>query len=429
MLYTKARYENSENFRELENRKVSYLAATEGVVLLHNNGVLPLKSKKIALFGPGALMTIKGGTGSGEVKERRVISILEGMLDREYNITTLDWIECYKELYDKKYNDFVKAKRKKVNLLNITGIMGQLAEEFQAPIGEDVYKTGTDTCVYILSRQAGEAGDRKLEKGDYYLSDNEYEQLKRCSQYYEKFILVINAGSSIDLSFIDDIKIDAIVYMSQLGMEGGYALADILSGDVNPSGKLAATWVKSYNDIPFGYEYAYLNGDKDNAYYKEDIYVGYRYYDTFDKEVRYPFGYGLSYTDFKINYVNRNIHKLNITIEVSVKNIGACNGKEVVQLYLSKTTNKLGNVYQELVAFNKTKLLKPDELETLELSFNLADFAAYDEANSCYVLEAGSYVLRLGNSSRNTRRILYLVLDKDLVISKHKAICKKELDF
>ena len=429
MLYTKARYENSENFRELENRKVSYLAATEGVVLLHNNGVLPLKSKKIALFGPGALMTIKGGTGSGEVKERRVISILEGMLDRKYNITTLDWIECYKELYDKKYNDFVKEKRKKVNLLNITGIMGQLAEEFQAPIGEDVYKTGTDTCVYILSRQAGEAGDRKLEKGDYYLSDNEYEQLKRCSQYYEKFILVINAGSSIDLSFIEDIKIDAIVYMSQLGMEGGYALADILSGDVNPSGKLAATWVKSYNDIPFGYEYAYLNGDKDNAYYKEDIYVGYRYYDTFHKEVRYPFGYGLSYTDFKINYVNRNIHKLNITIDVSVKNIGVYAGKEVVQLYLSKPCNKLGNIYQELVAFNKTKLLKPDELETLELSFNLVDFASYDEANSCYVLEAGSYVLRLGNSSRDTRSILYLVLDKDLVISKHKAICKKELDF
>ena len=141
MIYTKARYDNTESVREIENRKVSYTAATEGVVLLHNNGVLPLQESNVALFGPGAFMTIKGGTGSGEVKERRVISILEGMLERGYSITSLEWIENYQKLYEEKYNLFVKEKKKKVNLLNITGIMGQLAEEFQAPIGEDVYKT------------------------------------------------------------------------------------------------------------------------------------------------------------------------------------------------------------------------------------------------------------------------------------------------
>ena len=430
MIYTRASYKNEETLRELENRKISYEAATEAIVLLKNdNGVLPLKSNKIALFGPGALMTIKGGTGSGEVKERRVISILEGLLDRQYEITSLEWLNEYKEVYDKKYDEFVKEKKKRVNLLDITGIMGQLAEEFQAPIGSDVIKTDTDTCVYVLSRQAGEAGDRRLEKGDYYLSDNEYSQIKKCREYYKKFILVINAGSSVDLSFVDESKIDSIIYMSQLGMEGGYALADVLSGVVNPSGKLAATWVKKYEDIPFGMEYAYLNGDIPNAYYKEDIYVGYRYYDSFGKEVRYPFGYGLSYTNFKINYVNRSISKLNIKLEISVKNIGLRSGKEVVQLYLSKPTTKLSNVYQELVAFNKSKLLNPSELETFELSFNLADFASYDEKNAQYILEAGCYVLRLGNSSRNTREILCLILDEDFIVSKHKNVCKKELSF
>ena len=429
MIYTKARYENLESIRELENRQVSYEAAIEGIVLLHNNGVLPLKNKNVALFGPGALMSIKGGTGSGEVKERRVVSVLEGMHERGYHITTLESIFEYKKLYDEKYNEFVIAKRKRVNLLDVTGIMGQLAEEFQAPISEDIFPSSTDTCVYVLSRQAGEAGDRKLEKGDYYLSDSEYEQLKKCREYYKNFILVINAGSSIDLSFVEKINIDAIVYMSQLGQEGGYAIADVLSGEVNPSGKLAATWVKHYEDIPFGNEYAYINGDKDNAFYKEDIYVGYRYYDSFNKEVRYPFGYGLSYTNFKINFVNYSVNKLNVKIEVSVKNIGQFKGKEVIQLYLSKPCNKLGNVYQELVAFNKTKLLNYDELETFELSFNLADFASYDEKNSCYLLEAGCYVLRLGNSSRNTRDILCLVLDSDIVVSKHQAVCKKDLTF
>ena len=429
MIYTKAKYENLENNRELENRIISYEAACEGVVLLHNNGVLPLKSKDIALFGPGSYMTIKGGTGSGEVKERRVVSIFEGMRSRGFVIHTIEWISNYQLLYEQKYKEFVKEKKKRINLLNVTGIMGQLAEEFQAPIGEDVYKTEPDTCIYVLSRQAGEAGDRKLEKGDYYLSDDEFNQLQRCRLYYKNLILIINSGSSIDLSFTEEIELDAIIYMSQLGQEGGYAVSDILSGEVNPSGKLAATWVKRYEDIPFGNEYSYLNGDNLNAYYKEDIYVGYRYYDSFNKEVRYPFGYGLSYTNFKINFVNRSINKLDIKLEISVKNIGCCSGKEVVQLYLSKPTEKLCNVYQELCSFNKSKLLQPGELQTFELSFNLADFASYDEENSRYILERGNYILKLGNSSRNTRDILCLILDETLIISNHEGVCKKALNF
>jgi beta-glucosidase len=162
--------------------------------------------------------------------------------------------------------------------------MSQLALEFQAPVLEiEKLDDSTDTCLYVISRQAGEAGDRKLEKGDYYLSDAELINIKKCASIYKNFVLVINAGSSIDLSFVDEVSgIDAILYVSQLGMEMGNAVADIICGNVNPSGKLTNTWVKKYEDVPFGYEYAYLNNDLKNAYYKEDIYVGYRYYETFD---------------------------------------------------------------------------------------------------------------------------------------------------
>ena len=426
MLFTKAKYTQDANEREVFNKKVSYQAACEGIVLLHNDGILPLKNKKVALFGPGATKTIKGGTGSGEVKERYVVNILEGLTNKGFEITTLDWLNEYEKIYQDKLQKFNAYKRKKVNLFNITGIMGQLAMEFQAPIGNPITViSNTDTCIYVLSRQAGEAGDRKLEKGDYYLLDEEYEAIKKCAEEYKKFILVINAGSSIDLSFVDEIDgINAILYVSQLGMEMGNAVAAILSGEETPSGKLTNTWVREYSDIPFSNEYAYINGDIENANYREGIYVGYRYYDSYNKEVRYPFGYGLSYTNFKINFNQYSINGLDVSIKVSVKNIGAYLGKEVVQLYLSKPSCKLTTVSKELVAFKKTRKLNIEELETLELSFNLADFASFDEEISSYILEKGTYTLKLGDSSRSTEDILNVILEEDVIISKHKSIMK-----
>ena len=431
MLYTKASLTQEATERELLNRKVSYKAACEGIVLLHNDGVLPLKERNVALFGPGATKTIKGGTGSGEVKERYVVNILEGLTNHGFNITTLNWLNEYEKIYNEELVKFNKHKKKQVNLFNISGIMSQLAMEFQAPIGRGIeFVKESDACIYVISRQAGEAGDRKLEKGDYYLLDAELEAIRSCARLYKKFILIINAGSSIDMSFVDEVEgINAILYVSQLGMEMGNAVAAILSGEESPSGKLTNTWVKNYNDIPFASEYAYLNEDLENANYKEGIYVGYRYYDSFNKEVRYPFGYGLSYTKFKINFIERLINKLSITIRVSVKNIGAYSGKEVVQLYLSKPCNRLCNVSKELVAFKKTKLLEIEELQTLELSFNLADFASYDGERNVYILERGCYILKLGNSSRNLEDILNVILEEDLVISKHDAICKKKETF
>lgn len=424
MLYTKASLTQETNERELRNKEISYRAACEAIVLLHNDGVLPLKEKKIALFGPGATKTIKGGTGSGEVKERHVVNILEGLLNHGFEITSLEWLDEYEKIYSEELAKFNNYKKKQVNIFNVTGIMSQLALEFQAPTGKPVTPSDeTDTCIYVLSRQAGEAGDRKLSKGDYYLLDEELEAIKTCATLYKKFILLINAGSSIDMSFVDEVDgINAILYVSQLGMEMGNAVASLLCGKESPSGKLTNTWVLKYEDIPFSNEYAYLNDDLENAYYKEGIYVGYRYYDSFNKDVRYPFGYGLSYSKFKINFIQYAVNKLDVTIKVSVKNIGDYFGKETVQLYLSKPSDELSNVSQELVAFKKTKKLNRDELETLELSFNLAEFASYDKYNSCYVLEKGCYTLKLGNSSRNNENILNIIIEKSIIISRHEPI-------
>ena len=431
MLFTKAKITQDVNQRELANRQVSYDAACEAIVLLHNNGVLPLKNKKIALYGPGATKTIKGGTGSGEVKERYVVNILEGLLKKGFEITTLDYLNNYEKLYEEKLKEFNDYKKKQVNIFKVTEIMSQLALEFQAPIANiDNPNKETDTCIYVISRQAGEAGDRKLEKGDYYLSDMELANIKTCAETYKNFVLMINAGSSIDLSFVEEVSgIDAILYVSQLGMEMGNAIASVVSGEVNPSGKLTNTWVKKYEDVPFGDEYAYLNNDIEHAYYKEGIYVGYRYYDSFNIGVRYPFGYGLSYSKFKINLLSYSAKGLIVNTKISVKNIGSVEGKEVVQLYLGKPAKKLSNVRSELVAFRKTKLIKPQELDTFELSFNLADFSSYDEVNSCHILESGNYVLRVGNSLIDESCNINIIIEDDIIISNHKPICKTHIPY
>ena len=266
-LLTKASYSNEVTQREQENLQVAYRAACEGIVLLKNDGTLPLKTKKVALYGAGASMTIKGGTGSGEVNERHSVTILEGMTDRGFTITTRNWIADFERLYAEAEAAYKVEKKKRINILKPNSIMDMLMENFRAPCGpkiDDNYvaASDTDSCVYVVSRQAGEGGDRKAEKGDFFLSDEELTAIRFCAEKYPHFVLVINAGSSIDMGFMEEIEgINAIVYLCQLGTEGGHAFADILSGDVSPSGKLSDTWAKQYAHIPFANDYSYLNGN------------------------------------------------------------------------------------------------------------------------------------------------------------------------
>jgi len=429
-LLTKASYSPEVTARERENLQVAYQAACEGMVLLKNDGALPFKTRKIALYGPGASMTIKGGTGSGEVNERHSVTILEGLENRGFEIATRAWIADFDKSYAEAEEAYKIEKKKRVNFLKFGSIMNMLFDNFRAPIGraiteEDVVSSDTDTCIYVLSRQAGEGGDRRAEKGDMFLTDEEVAAISFCASHYANFLLVINCGSSIDMSFAEEIPgINAILYFCQLGTEGGNAFADIVSGKVSPSGKLSDTWAKQYSDLPFANEYSYLNGNLEDEFYKEGIFVGYRYFDSFGVEPAYPFGYGLSYTDFSVRSAGISAEGSNVTVKASVTNTGdTYPGQEVVQLYVSAPNGKLFKEYQVLAAFAKTDVLLPGASRTVELRFDLKSLASYREADASYVLEAGQYILRLGNSSRNTMVIGGLTVREETIVSRHQNIC------
>ena len=415
---------------ELRNRALAREAAAEGFVLLKNErGALPLKDKKIALYGMGARMTVKGGLGSGSVEERYSVNIEDGLKNAGYEITTQDWLNDYDSEYASTYQAYHDMVEEKVKGLTNPMQIIPLAHSFvyRYPSGRpvtqaDIEKSGTDTAIYVLMRQAGEGNDRKLEKGDYYLSDIERENLQILAQAYAHTILVINVGGHIDMAFMDEIPgIDAAVLFVQGGEEGGNALADVLSGKRNFSGKLADTIPMRYEDIPFGEEFSYLNGDVRNEYYKEGIYVGYRYFDSFRKAVRYPFGFGLSYTDFTVETKSVTLNKTSVTARVEVRNIGCVSGKEVVQLYVSAPGGK--KEYQRLVTFGKTGQLKPGVSEILELTFDLAECSSYCEAAAAWVLDAGKYVLRIGNSSRNTTVAAVINLPGTVVTCQCRNCC------
>ena len=432
-LLTKASYSPEVTQREKENLQVAYQAACEGMVLLKNDGALPFQTKKVALYGPGASMTIKGGTGSGEVNERHSVTILEGLKDRGFEISTMGWIDAYERGYREAEEAYRIEKKKRVNLLKLDSIMNMLFDNFRFPCGPeitmtDVRDSDTDTCIYVLSRQAGEGGDRKAEQGDLFLTEEEENAIRFCAEHYKKFLLVINAGSAMDMGFAEKIPgINAILYFCQLGTEGGHAFADVVSGAVSPSGKLSDTWAKQYADIPFADQYSYLNGDLENEYYKEGIYVGYRYFDSFGVEPAYPFGYGLSYTDFAVRSAGVSLEGSCVTVKADVANTGdTYTGREVAQLYVSAPNGHLHKAYQSLAAFGKSDPLAPGAHQVLTLTFDLRSVASYRDSDSSFVLEQGEYILRLGNSSRNTVAVAVIYLAQAVIVSRHCNICTPE---
>ncbi len=426
-------YEEAETKKELAHRQVALEAAREGIVLLKNNGALPVEPGYVAMYGPGVTMTVKGGTGSGEVLARRDVTILEGMEAAGFKISTKDWIKEYEELYAKEEEAFGEKFRADMGK---SDAVNQIGNNFSIPFGRavtesDIMGSWADVCFYVLTRQAGEGSDRQLDNGDNSLTPVERESIELCAKSYDRFILVLNCGCTFDLDFLDEIpEIDAVIFMCQQGSEGGYAFADVVSGKVSPSGKTVDTWAKKYTDIPNAMEYAYLNGKPRQEFYKEGIYVGYRYFDTFGVEPRFCFGYGLSYTDFSVEEKEVVVDKTKVSVKVRVTNTGTTYaGKEVVQVYVSCPQGKLHKEYQKLAAFAKTKELKPGESEELTLTFAMENLASYDEATSSYILEAGDYVLRVGNSSRNTAAMTRLALDQEVIVSRHKSLRKPEVAF
>lgn len=429
--YIRHNFSNAVSEREIKHNEIAYRAAAEGIVLLENNGCLPLKDKKVALFGIGAKHTIKGGSGSGEVNNRENISIYEGMKRRDFEITSEDWLEKYDVVAEAAANPTAKEFFKNFNLGDAMAMfMGTASLPDMDVLKEDIQKAPADTAVYVVSRQAGEGGDRKIERGENDLTEGEIESLQRLVASYKNVVLVINIGSSMNMDFLEKVPgIGAVLFIAQLGSQGGYAFADVLTGDVNPSGKLTDTWAKKYDDIPYAREWSYLNGDLKQEYYKEGILVGYRYFDSYGVEPLYPFGYGLSYTTFSVETESVTVKKTDVIAKVKVTNTGSIAGKEVVQLYVSCPNGVLKKEYQSLVAFAKTGVLEPGASEEITLTFPMTLVASYKEYGAQFILDAGNYVVRIGNSSRNTTPAAVIALDKYVVVEQAQNICPVLEDF
>lgn len=430
--------------REKKNAALARETAAEGFVLLKNDGVLPIVPQKIALYGSGARMTVIGGSGSGAMNQRYHVTVEEGLKKAGYSISTESWLDrfdaFYKESYAEWKNGIEEVGKSPEMMKNPFALIDYVAaHSFLYPTGiaieeEDIHNSDTDTVIYVLSRQAGEGMDRKNEKGDFKLDDIEVANLKKIASAYRKVLLVINIGGVVDLSPLDDLKIGAILFYAQGGMEGGNAFADVISGKVTPSGKLTCSWAKRYEDYPSSGTFSYY-GDSKQQEYKEGIFIGYRYFDSFQIEPRYPFGFGLSYTSFEINYGNEREEKGDIILTVTVKNTGKVAGKEVVQLYV--TVPRRANIaeYQRLVCFHKTKLLQPNESESFEMRFALKECACYYPAakaggKGSWWLNKGMYVVRIGNSSRNTRIALGVHLLKEVCTESCEGVCfpKKKIN-
>lgn len=401
--------------------------AAEGMVLLQNNGTLPLtNSCSIALYGNGARKTIKGGTGSGDVASRTVISVEQGLIHAGFSITTTALLDDYESTYTQTQKDYKEWVFKEAASANTADFLIMFAHPFRDP---DFPLLTPQTCpdadaaVYVLSRNSGEGADRKTEQGDYYLTEREKKNISFLAEHYDKTIIILNVGNVIDTQFLrSQPGIDAILLMGQAGCAGGDALVDILSGKITPSGKLATTWADTYEDYPSSATFSHNNGDIDDEYYTEGIYVGYRYFDTFNVTPAYCFGYGRSYTTFSIEPQDISVHERNVTLSVRVTNTGSLySGKEVIQIYSSAQGGNLEKPYQQLCAFAKTDTLKPSESQKLTLSFDISRMSNYREQDASWILEAATYYIRVGNSSRNTHIYAALTLERETKLEQLKS--------
>lgn len=433
--------------REIVNGALARRAASEGFVLLKNEGhVLPLKKgTALGLYGGGAVKTVKGGTGSGDVNNRENINIYQGLKNGGFRITepAAAWLAAYESCYDQARSSWKEEiLRKTAEECGGNFFEGYSTTPFSVPSGapldlEAARGDGADTAVYVLARIAGENADRHDTPGDYYITEEERGQITQVCAAYEKVILVINTGGLIDLAFTEDFpNIVSIIQFMQAGQEGGNALADVLSGDVTPSGKMADTWALDYKDYPNAEYFSFKSGNVYREDYKEGIYVGYRYFDTFQIPVRYCFGYGLSYTDFSITAGGIRLNGTgttspSVTVTARVQNTGdTYSGKEVVQIYVSCPQGELPKEYRRLAGFAKTDLLNPGQMQELEISFSLYQMASYCEACASWILEGGKYGIWMGNSLADAELVGTLTLDETARMIQCKNICplKEELE-
>ncbi len=382
-----------------EHLAVTRKIAADGIVLLKNaEEVLPLKTKTVALFGAGAVDTISCGIGSGYISAPHVVTVREGLENAGFSLTSEEWLERFAA-------ESRKANEEDTTLTPMDRIWSGrriLIDDIPITDADLARAKEADTALYVIRRNAGEDDDRKAEKGDYYLTQREEENLRRITQNFENTVVVFNT-CVMDASFLETIPgIKGAVLMGLAGNECGNALADILSGKCSPCGKLTDTWARKYEDNPASGVFGRNDGNSLQEDYTEDIYVGYRYFDSFGIEPLFPFGYGLSYTAFRIQAKKLIADWKEISVEVEVTNTGKASGRETVQLYVTAPEGKLKKPFQELKAFGKTKTLKPGESETVILRLPTESLSSYDETRAAFIMEPGDYLFRIGTDSRHT---------------------------
>ena len=365
--------------------------AAEGIVMLRNeNEALPLKKEEtVSVFGRIQLHYYKSGTGSGGmVNVSKVTGITDGLIEAGVNVNE-ELLDIYRK-WDEA-NPFEYGN----------GWGGEPWSQEEMPLDEETVKNAAakgDTAIVIIGRTAGEEMESRVEAGSFLLTDKEKDMLTKVRAGFKKVVVLLNVGGLIDLEFIESTSPDALLYVWQGGMTGGTGTADVLTGKISPCGKLPDTIAYSVEDYP---SHKYF-GDRDRNFYVEDIYVGYRYFDTFAPEkIRFPFGFGLSYTTFDISVQTCDVTGLTASIYVKVRNTGKFCGKEVIMMYLSRPQGVLGQPAKILCAFEKTRNLAPNEEQTLILTADLRDNASYDDSGatgnkSCYVLEKGRYSFFIG---------------------------------
>ncbi|NBC58891.1 MAG: beta-glucosidase [Bacteroidetes bacterium] len=425
--------------------KIARKAAAEGMILLENkNNALPFDDnlKTIAAFGATSYDFISGGTGSGDVNEAYTISLIEGLEHADYKIN-----DTLKRIYENYITETRKNQPPPENDLTIL-LGGQLPipeMELDKSTAEQMAKA-SDLALITIGRNAGEGEDRKAEAGDFYLTEVEKNMIKTVSEAFhaqdKKAVVVLNIAGVIETKSWKNIP-DAVLCAWLPGQEAGDAFVDVLSGKVNPSGKLTSTFPKRYEDTSTseyfpGYAIEGETDDKADesgfsfmkrkpweVVYQEDIFVGYRYFQTFDIPVSYAFGYGKSYTIFAYNNLklNKNSFIDSLKVSVDIKNTGHVSGKEVVQIYVSAPDRQMVKPKSELVAFEKTKLLKPGESETLSFNISAKAIASFAEKDSTWLIEAGNYIVKVAASAEDIRLKANFKVEKDNIVEKvHKVM-------
>lgn len=406
---------------------VARQAVAEGCVLLKNkNQTLPLaEGSSVSIFGRIQNHYYKSGTGSGGmVNVDKVYNIVEGLeLSKKVKIN---------QNLQKIYEDWEKTHPFDEGI----GWGSEPWSQEEMPLTQEIVSGAakeSEIAIVIIGRTAGEDKDNSISKGSYLLTDAENDMLQKVRNAFKKMVVLLNVGNIIDMSFVEKINPDSVMYVWQGGMIGGLGTADVLTGKVNPCGKLTDTIAFNIEDYP---SYKYFGNPNENKYC-EDIFVGYRYFETFAKnKVLYPFGYGLSYTDFSINTRSASVDKKNqkIYLKIEVENQGLVSGKEVVQIYVQSPNGLLGKAEKVLVDFEKTKLLQPEEHQIIEFSIPFENFASYDDGGitnhkSAFVLEKGNYGVFVGNDVRSANPDFSFLLDDSIVLKQCNQALAPNCDF